>query len=332
MELNQLTDEQIANLTPEQIEMLENDPVKVSEILGKESDQAQETATDKPEQEVDGAANGAASGAANGAANDAGEEEEPVVLNKSGKGIIPYQKHKELRVENSTLRQQLQEAQNKLDELRQVKDEAVGKKDVAAADDAISKHLENLKAEMPELHSVINAVLEGSRKQGEKLEQTLAELKREKEESERVKQLSVAEQVAEAKDNNPDLVHWEANDPEAWDEAQRQDEILRQNAKWANKPYAERFEEVARRVRAIMPDASGTKRTESAEEMKSKAKAKVESAPARKPITLSDIQGGANPTSEAEQLASLSPAELAAKLMTMPAHRQAAMRAELIKD
>ena len=324
MELNQLTDEQIANLTPEQIEMLENDPGKVSEILGKESDKAQQTATDKPEQEVDGAANGAAIGA--------GEEEEPVVLNKSGKGIIPYEKHKELRVENSTLRQQLQEAQNKLDELLQVKDEAVGKTDVAAADDAIAKHLENLKAEMPELHSVINAVLEGSRKQGEKLEQTLAELKREKEESERVKQLSVAEQVAEAKDNNPDLVHWEANDPEAWDEAQRQDEILRQNAKWANKPYAERFEEVARRVRAIMPDASGTKRTESAEEMKSKAKAKVESAPARKPITLSDIQGGANPTSEAEQLANLSPAELAAKLMTMPAHKQAAMRAELIKD
>ena len=55
-----------------------------------------------------------------------------------------------------------------------------GKKDVAAADDAITRHLENLKAEMPELHSVINTVLEGSRKQGEKLEQTLAELKREK--------------------------------------------------------------------------------------------------------------------------------------------------------
>ena len=34
MEVDQLTDEQVANLTPEQIEMLENDPGKLSEILG----------------------------------------------------------------------------------------------------------------------------------------------------------------------------------------------------------------------------------------------------------------------------------------------------------
>ena len=36
MEVDQLTDEQIANLTPEQIEMLENDPSKLSEIFGKQ--------------------------------------------------------------------------------------------------------------------------------------------------------------------------------------------------------------------------------------------------------------------------------------------------------
>ena len=35
MEVDQLTDEQIANLTPEQIEILENDPSKLAEILGK---------------------------------------------------------------------------------------------------------------------------------------------------------------------------------------------------------------------------------------------------------------------------------------------------------
>jgi hypothetical protein len=30
-------------------------------------------------------------------------EDEPVVLNKSGKGTIPYKKHKELRVENDLI-------------------------------------------------------------------------------------------------------------------------------------------------------------------------------------------------------------------------------------
>jgi uncharacterized protein YwgA len=317
MELNQLTDEQIANLTSEQIEILETNPEKISEFMSEKTETA---TTDEPKQEVEEAANGQ------------GEEETPVVLNKSGKGTIPYEKHKELRVENSTLRQQLQEAQAKMDQLLQNKEEATGKKEVAKADNAIAKHLENLKAEMPELHAVVDHVLEGSRKQAEKLEQTLETLKREKEETERVKQLSVAEQVNEAKDNNPDLSHWEANDPEAWEEAQRQDETLRQNAKWANKPYAERFEEVARRVKAIMPDVSQPKKAVTPEDTKAKAKAKLESAPARKPTTLSDIQAGVDPISESEQFANLTPAQLAVKLYTMPDHKQKAMRAELIKD
>jgi hypothetical protein len=49
----------------------------------------------------------------------------------------------------------------------------------------------------------------------------------------------------------------------------------------------------------------------------------------RKPVTLSDIQGGANPASEREQLENLSPFELAQKLMKMPTHQAAALRAEL---
>jgi hypothetical protein len=315
MELDQLTNEQVASLTPEEIETLENAPEKLDEIMAAKGGKA----TDEPEQEEQ-----------EGAANGAGEEEEPVVLNKSGKGVIPYEKHKELRVENSTLKQQLQDAQSKLDELLKAKDEAGSKKDVAKADDAIAAHLENLKSDMPELHTVITAVLEGSRKQGEKLEKTLEELKREREESERIQQQSVAEQVAEAKDNNPDLVHWEGSDPDAWDEALRQDEILRTNSKWANKPYAERFEEVVRRVRAIMPEASAPKKQADPEKVKAEAKAKVEKAPARKPTTLSDIQGGTSPAAtEAEQIANMHPQDLTKKLLTMPAHKAKALRAGL---
>lgn len=70
------------------------------------------------------------------------------------------------------------------------------------------------------------------------------------------RELSVEEQVARAKENNPDLVHWESNDEKAWDEAMKQDEILRTTSTWANKPFAARFAEVVRRVRAILPEAS----------------------------------------------------------------------------
>ncbi len=321
MEVDQLTDEQIANLTPEQIELLENDPDRLDEVLGKQA------VADEPEQQEEAAAS-----------NDTGSstgEDEPVVLNKSGKGIIPYEKHKELRVENSALREQLKAAQlenskaaGKLDALLKKKDSATGA-DVAVADDAIEKHLELIRENMPELHQAISAVLEGSRKQGEKLEKTLEELKREKEESERANQLSVQEQVAEAKENNPDLVHWESSDPQAWDEALKQDEILRTSARWAGKPYSERFDEVVRRVRAIMPEASLPKKHADPEQTKADAKARLSSAPVRKPITLSDIQGGANPASEREQIDNLSPHELARKLMQMPSHKAAALRAEL---
>ncbi|WP_258192565.1 hypothetical protein [Nitrosospira sp. Nsp2] len=319
MEVEQLTDEQIANLTREQIEMLENDPHQLVEILGV-TNLSGETRRKKPEREEDGSEPDNTSSPT--------DELDPVVLNKSGKGVIPYEKHKQLRVENSALREQLETAQTSLEELLKQKDEAKGA-DIAVADDAITKHLEALKRDMPELHQVISAVLEGSRKQGEKLEKTLEEFKREKEESERASESSVAEQVAEAKDNNPDLVHWEINDPEAWDEALKQDEILRTNSKWINKPYAERFDEVVRRVRAVMPEASAPKKAADPEKLKADAKAKLDAAPVRKPTTLSDIQGGANPASERERLENLSPFELTQKLMKMPPHQSAALRAEL---
>jgi hypothetical protein len=319
MEVEQLTDEQIANLTREQIEMLENDPDRVFEIPGAKH-LTGETGSEKLEREEEGSEPDAAGSSAG--------EHEPVVLNKSGKGVIPYEKHKQLRVENSSLREQLQSAQTRLEELLARKDEAKGA-DIALADDAIAKHLEVLKQDMPELHQVIHAVLEGNRKQGEKLEKTLEELKREKEESERASESSVAEQVAEAKDNNPDLVHWEISDPEAWDEALKQDEILRTHSKWVNKPYAERFNEVVRRVRAVLPEASAPKKAVDPEKMRADAKAKLDAAPVRKPTTLSDIQGGANPASERERLENLSPFELTQKLMKMPPHQSAALRAEL---
>ena len=107
MEIEQLTDEQIANLTPEQIEMLESDPNRLSEILDNQKEEEKTRAKDEPGQEEKrDALNDSTSGVPSAVGEDM-----PVVLNKSGKGVIPYEKHKELRVENSALREQLQAAQ-----------------------------------------------------------------------------------------------------------------------------------------------------------------------------------------------------------------------------
>ena len=311
METDYLTNEAIANLAPDEIEALEN----AAHIPG------EQTAKDEPKLEEQ-----------EGVANDAGEDE-PIVHTKNGKGIIPYEKHKALRVENSVLREQLQAAQlenrkaaEKFETLLKQKD-AEGMDD-GIPDEALARHLERLETDMPEVHQVIAAVLEGSRKQGEKLEKTLGELRHEREASARARQLTVEEQIAEAKDNNPDLVHWESNDSQAWEEALKQDEILRTSSKWAGRPFPERFEEVARRVKAIMPEASIPKQADP-EQIRAEVRARLENAPARKPTTLSDIQGGANPASERDQIENLSPHELARRLMKMPSQQAAALRADL---
>lgn len=319
METDHLTDGAIANpkpnLAPEEIEALENDSARLAHSPD------EQTAKDEPKLEEQ-----------EGVANDAGEGE-PIVHTKNGKGIIPYEKHKALRVENSVLREQLQAAQlenrkaaEKLETLLKQKD-AEGM-DGGISDEDLERHLERLETDMPEVHQVITAVLKGSRKQGEKLEKTLDELRREREESARVRQLTVEEQIAEAKENNLDLVHWESNDPHAWEEALRQDEILRTSSKWAGKPFSERFEEVARRVKAILPEASIPKQADP-EQTRAEVRTRLENAPARKPTTLSDIQGGANPASERDQIENLSPHELARRLMKMPSQQAAALRADL---
>ena len=62
--------------------------------------------------------------------------------------------------------------------------------------------------------------------------------------------------IIQAKNNNPYFVYWESNDPAAWKEAVRQDELLRALPEWAGKSLDYRFNEVVRRVKAIMPEAS----------------------------------------------------------------------------
>lgn len=300
----ELTDEEIAKLTPEQIVEIEENPKKAAEFRA----QQDSTGTDKSEQaEQQGAANGA-------------DEAEAVVLNKSGKGIIPYEHHKQLRVENATLREQLQEQQRRMEELMQQRRDAQGDPEAERlADEAIEAQGKVIEEDMPELHSYFNAKMT-------RFERQLQALQKEREEAEKRQAEAIAEQVQEAKENNPYLIHWEANDPDAWREAETQDQLLRYSPEWANRSFADRFEEVVRRVQSILPSAS---KPNTPDRIEASAKAKLEAAPARKPTTLSDIHGGANPLSEREKLENLSPHDLTAKLLQIPARTAAAMRADL---
>lgn len=340
MEFAELTDEQIAKLTPEQIEMLENDPGKLAEIMAGQ-EKSSEKSTDEPEQEEEDAANGEGEDEDDDQEDktDEDEEEKPVVLTKNGKGTIPYEKYKELRVQNAELRdklQSLQKSQTELESLRAKQAEAKTPERRAELKKQLIERTERLKEDFPEIGESMTSVKEIVDDLERQIEEDRAEAKRKAEEAEAEKKRMddeqkriIDEQVQEAKENNPYLTHWEAHDEDAWREAMLQDQVLLNTPKWAKKSLEERFAEVVKRVKTNMPEASEPPNASPSAEVKEKAKAKIDKAVAKKPTTLSDIRSGANPASEREQLENLSPFELAQKLMKMPAQSAAAMRADL---
>ena len=344
-----LTDEQISKLTPEQVTEFENDEEALAKYLADQEKGEPET-NESEQEDDDGAAHGA-----DEVTEEEPEEEEPIVRTKNGKREIPYSEHKALRVKVATLEEQLEqfresqkEAESlkaKLAELQALQKQMDGAKTTSKRSEIqerFDKRVATLKEDFPDVGDSLDAVKELVNDVVSDLENMKAETKKRAQEAEAMQQAIKAkedaeaekqkriidEQVQEAKGNNPDLVHWESLDGDEWREAMFQDAILIQNPKWAKRPMEERFVEVVKRVRAIMPEASEPPNTASAK-TKESVKAKLEKAPTRKPTTLSDIQGGGDPLSEKERIENLSPGELAQKLMKMPASAAAAMRADL---
>lgn len=327
MEVSDLTDEQIANLTHEQIEAIESDPDSLAQIM-----EGQVTATDESEDEPEQAEE---ESAANGAGEEEEEEEKPVVLNKSGKGIIPYEKFQGLRVENATLKEQLQDlqkARSELENLKAQKAAATTPERRAAIQKQLVERIGVMKEDFPQIADPLDSINEMITDLADELAAEKAANKEKAEAEATAKQEEINERVNEAKDNNPHLSFWEHNDKPAWNEALEQDQILLRQPKWRNKPYEERFVEVVKRVKAVMPEATEPPKPASApdepEKVAAKAKEKLAKAVVKKPTTLSDIQGGEKPLSEQEQAANMSGLELTKKLLSMPDHKARAMRAE----
>lgn len=323
----ELTDAEIAALTPEQITELEE---KEAAEAAAQQDGTDESGDEPKQAEKEGAANGA---------GETEEEAEPVVLTKNGKGTIPYEKYKGLRVENATLKEQLQALETAQTELTKLKEERAEAKTPAkreAIQEALKKRIAVMKEDFPDIGESLESVtaliddMSEEIKEQRKAAEARAEARAEEAKAaERMAERTIGEQVQDAKENNSNLMHWEQNDPDAWQEALMQDQILLSNPKWATKPIEERFEEVVKRVKAIMPEATEPPNETPSAKTQAKAAAKVEKAPTRKPTTLSDIPSGADPASEKDSIENLSPHELTRRLMKMPAGAAAAMRADL---
>lgn len=347
-----LTDEQIANLTPQQITALEEHPDREEEILAGKDIAETESEEGEPEQEED-------EGAANGAGDDEDEDEEedePVVLTKDGKRTIPYSELKATRVENAALKEQLEQfrksqeeterLRTKLNELQSIQKQMDGAKTtgrMAELQEKFDQRIAVLKEDFPdagafgeaakdlfnEFSAELDSMKAANKAQAEEIKARVEAEKARAKEAEEAAKRKLDEQVQEAKENNPDLSYWEKNDTEVFEEAVRQEQALLLNPKWRDRPIEERFIEVVKRTRAVMPDASEPPNETPSAKTKEKAKAKLDKAAVRKPTTLSDIKGGGDPLSEKEQMDNLSPGDLFVRLMKMPDDRASAMRADL---
>lgn len=117
-------------------------------------------------------------------------------------------------------------------------------------------------------------------------------------------------ELQEVVDEIPELLDMQ-NDPDQtrWQLAVEADRLLHKSPKWANKPLAQRLAEAARIANeqvgaapapspAPAPAPSPQPQSNGGKSSLEQAKARIESAPTPQPTSISDIRGGASPSSK----------------------------------
>ena len=260
-----------------------------------------------------------------------GDDEEPApILTKDGKRTIPYNvlaTERERRHAAEQMQKELQARIEALEARAQNPSQAMEASDAVVATDTMSDaELAELVEDFPAIKKLIDytKTLEGSIKQFEsKFKQfETAEQARQQEQASRA-----ANEVRAAVDSNPTLLYWEQHDPDRWQAAIEADNALQRIQANKNLTLAERFEKAVAMVETAygpteLPDAYRKKT------VAEKAPAVVEQA--RKPRTLSDIPGGAAPSTDPlEDFASMDAARLGATLNGMSAEQINALLARL---
>lgn len=100
-------------------------------------------------------------------------------------------------------------------------------------------------------------------------------------------------EVQDDVDEVPELLSWQTNpDQTMFTAAVQMDNYLRAQPAWANKPQAERFAEVVRRVKQDAGLSEQPAKQRQQIDPKAAVQAAVQAAPRRKPASLSDLTGG----------------------------------------
>lgn len=220
------------------------------------------------------------------------------VLAKDGKNIIPFdvlekerQEAARLREENEALRAKADQA-GKLEKLIEKRNEQLAEFGVEPEDlpeDLVldDAKLEELREDYPEMYAYIaglNNKIEAALGQQSAV-QSQAEQKAEPTEPTTPTNNAPDPELERAIQGNEDISGWLKERGDRWKMAQHIDEVLSSDPEWSNRNYAERLEEVSKRVRL----AYGEQPRPSAQEALDAAAKKAEAAKGSLPASPSEL-------------------------------------------
>lgn len=264
------------------------------------------------------------------------QDEEPVVLTKSGNHTIPYQVLVDARERASQMEAQVTELTQQLEAMKEG-----GKAEKAAGDSEIQIELlsEEALAELDELGDEIGDTARKQQQAIRVLSAEIAKLKGEREAEKRQEAKAQQDREQEMRDEisaaiaaNKTLSSWreaatrvENPDSTMWQKAYMVDQMLLNSPEWADSTnYSERFAKVVEVVGMLYggvdkpPSASQSDTKETQADLKEAADAKLKEKGSEVPISLSDIPGGAAPAqSDVETLENASSVAIGQKFMDM---------------
>lgn len=299
-------------------DQLPNDPEQIAALLAQlegEYPAAGESTEQSEFSAIDGADDGASEAdraqtkGASPSQQDHGEpqvEEEAPIASKDGKHTIPYSVLASEREKRRAAEQAARELQERI---------AAAESGRSASDstEQSDDELEEMAKEFP----LVGRLLEHTRK----LESRLNDVAKHLEAEDAARNQIEVDRVRAAVDANPVLLHWEQNDPERWAAAIEADQRLQSSPAHQRLSLEDRLQKAVEAVELFMgPDQSAPAHSNPQIRTTQKPAASLA---ARKPIaatprTLSDIPGGAVPSTDPlEEFASISAAELGARMAGM---------------
>ena len=262
-------------------------------------------------------------------------QEEPTgIATRDGKGTIPYEVLKSEREKRQAAESAVAELSSKIEEIQAQLAKGTDKGDAKAeqlGSEALAtmapEELDALRTDFPVFGNVIDKLMGTI----SSLTKEVSSLKQSEQVREADTRRSTAVTVQELIDNEPVLVHLQANDPKLFAKAVEIDNTLKGDIRFPT--MADRFKKVAEIMETTFGPFEGikvkaapetTKTTVSKEKVDQVINQKIEQNKAA-PKSLSDIPAGDPPeSSEQNELESLSSAEISDRLMKMTADQRTA--------